>query len=203
MSGFEYDPRPSFCPSENLGAREWQSEYGDSELVFEISSFQGMQSSNDASRTSSEDSKSETLTVVHEGKKMSSSSSSLFAGDGMDYKPGWPLLLRACSATPSAKLARNMSVVQWVMNLPSRSPHHTPRCSTNKEIELSGNGGKDNSSNSSMQYELQKCLEIPLRRISTFCQWFSYEVLKAATAEFSSGFYPFDVFCFAFCDHCF
>ncbi|MBA0862457.1 hypothetical protein Goshw_008829 [Gossypium schwendimanii] len=104
----------------------------------------------------------------------------------MDYKPGWPLLLRGCSETPPTKLARNMSVVQWVMNLPSRSPHHTPRCSTNKEIELSGNGGNDNSSNSSMQYELQKCLDIPLRRNSSFCQWFGYEVLKAATAEFSS-----------------
>ncbi|KAA3462826.1 Receptor-like cytosolic serine/threonine-protein kinase RBK1 [Gossypium australe] len=143
-----------------------------------ISSFEGIQSSNDASRTSSEDSKSETLTFVHEGKKTLQAP--------MDYKPGWPLLLRGCSQTPPAKLARNMSVVQWVMNLPSRSPHHTPRCSTNKEIELSGNGGNDNSSNSSMQYELQKCLDIPLRRNSSFFQWFGYEVLKAATAEFSS-----------------
>ncbi|MBA0636830.1 hypothetical protein Godav_025969 [Gossypium davidsonii] len=170
----------------------WPSTMGkliseDSTIInYQISSFEGIQSSNDASRTSSEDSKSETLTFVHVGKKNSSSSSSFFAGDSMDYKPGWPLLLRGCSETPPTKLARNMSVVQWVMNLPSRSPHHTPRCSTNKEIELSGNRGNDNSSNSSVQYELQKCLDIPLRRNSSFCQWFGYEVLKAATAEFSS-----------------
>ncbi|KAE8712896.1 Kinase protein with adenine nucleotide alpha hydrolases-like domain, putative isoform 4 [Hibiscus syriacus] len=186
LPGMEGDPRPSFRPSENLGTKEWQSEYGDSDVGFEISSFEGIQRSKDGSRTSSDDSKSESFSVINEGTKVSSSSNSLFAGDSMEYKPGWPLLLKGSSATPQVKLARNISVVQWVMNLPCRSLHHSPQSSTNNEIEWSGNGDKNDTSNFSMPYELQKRLETPLRRNSSDCQWFSYEVLKAATAQFSS-----------------
>ncbi|GMJ00643.1 hypothetical protein like AT2G16750 [Hibiscus trionum] len=184
--GIEGDSRSGFCPSEHLGAREWRSEYGDSEVGFEISSFEGIQSSKDGLRTSSDDSKSKAFSVIHEGTNVSSSSNFLYAGDSMDYKPGWPLLLRGSKATPQAMLSRSISVVQWVMNLPTRSPHHSPRFSTNKEIESSGNGDSNATSNSSMPCELQKCLETPQRRNSSNCQWFSYEVLKAATAQFSS-----------------
>ncbi|XWS40194.1 hypothetical protein CRYUN_Cryun18bG0119800 [Craigia yunnanensis] len=184
------DSRPSLCLIENPAARECQSECGDSDVGSEISSFQGTQSSKDGSRTSSEDSKSEILSVIHEGKKISSRSISLSAGENMDYKPGWPLLLRSSSTTPQAKHARSMSVVKWVMNLPSRSPYHTPRCSTIKEnpleIELSGSEDENDRTNSSMQYELQKCLEILLKTNTSDCQWFTYKVLKAATAQFSS-----------------
>ncbi|EOX97665.1 hypothetical protein QUC31_015577 [Theobroma cacao] len=183
------DPRPSLYLIENPAARECQSEYGDSEVGSEISSLEGIQSSKDESRTSSEDSKSEILSVIYEGKKISSRSISLFAGDVMDYKPGWPLLLRASSATPQAKHARSMSVVKWVMNLPSRSPHHTPRCSTIKENPLEIESGSEieiNRTNSSMQCELQKCLEALLKTNSSACQWFSYKDLKASTAQFTS-----------------
>ena len=194
MSGFTGDSRPSLCLIENPAARECQSDYGDSDVGSEISSFEGIQSSKDGSRTSTEDSKSEILSVIHDSKKISSRSISLFAGENMDYKPGWPLLLRSSSATPQAKLARSMSVVKWVMNLPSRSPYHTPRCSTIKEnpleIELSVSEDENDRTNSSMQYELQKCLEILLKTNTSDCQWFTYKVLKAATAQFSSGFYP-------------
>ncbi|XVF00873.1 hypothetical protein REPUB_Repub04eG0039300 [Reevesia pubescens] len=186
LPGLKGDPGPSFCLIENPAARECQSEYGDSEVGSEISCFEGIESLKDVSRTSSEDSKSEILSVIHEGKKISSRSISLFAGDNVDYKPGWPLLLRASSGTPQAKHARSMSVVKWVMNLPSRSPYHTPRCSTIKETELSGSEDENDRTNSSMQYELQKCLEILLKTNSSDCQWFSYKVLKAATAQFSS-----------------
>ncbi|XWS62642.1 hypothetical protein CRYUN_Cryun06bG0028200 [Craigia yunnanensis] len=190
LPGLKGDPRPSLCLIENPAARECQSEYGDSEVGSEISSSEGIQISKDGSRTSSDDSKSEILSVIHEGKKISSLSISLFAGDNMDYKPGWPLLRRASSATPQAKDARTMSVVKWAMNLPTHSPHHTPRCSTIKEnpfeIELSGTEDENDRTNSSMQYELQKCLEILLKTNSSDCQCFSYKVLKAATAQFSS-----------------
>ncbi|XP_040968352.1 pto-interacting protein 1 isoform X3 [Gossypium hirsutum] len=108
----------------------------------------------------------------------------------MDYKPGWPLLLRASSATPQAKHARSMSVVKWVMNLPSRSLHdHSPRGSTIKEIELNqlGDDNDGNETNSSMQYELQKCLEVLLNTNSSDCRWFCYGILKAATDQFSTA----------------
>ncbi|XVE48858.1 hypothetical protein DITRI_Ditri01bG0035500 [Diplodiscus trichospermus] len=186
MSG---DPRPSVLLIKNPAARECQSEYGDFEIGSEVASFDGIQSSKDGSRTSSEDSKSEILGVIHEGKKVSLRSVSLFAGNDMDYKPGWPLL-KASSATPQAKHARSISVVKWVMNLPSRSPHHTPRCSTILEnpldMELSGTEEENDRTNSSMQCEFRKCLEILLVTNSSDCQWFSYKVLKAATAQFSS-----------------
>ncbi|KAB2045857.1 hypothetical protein ES319_D01G191700v1 [Gossypium barbadense] len=190
LSGLKGDPRPSLYLTEKLGARECQSEYGDSEVGSEISSFEGIQSSKDGSRTSSEDSKIEILNVIHEGKRIPSRSISLFAGDNMDYKPGWPLLLRASSAPPQAKHARSMSVVKWVMNLPSRSPHdHSPRGSTIKEIELNqlGDDNDGNETNSSMQYELQKCLEVLLNTNSSDCRWFSYGILKAATDQFSTA----------------
>ncbi|XP_022748269.1 probable receptor-like serine/threonine-protein kinase At5g57670 [Durio zibethinus] len=190
LSGLKGDPRPSLCLIGNLAGRECQSEYGDSDGGSEISSFEGIRNSKDGSRTSSEDSKSGILSVIHEGKKISSRSISLFAGENMDYMPGWPLLMMASSATPQASLARTMSVVQWVMNLPSRSPYHAPQCSTIKEnpleIELSGSEGENDRINSSMQYELQKCLEILPKTNLSDCQWFTYEVLKAATAQFSS-----------------
>lgn len=123
---------------------------------------------------------------------------SLFAGDhNMDYKPGWPLL-RVSSATVQQTKhgARSMSVVKWIMNLPSRSPHHTPPipCSTIKEnlleIELSGSEDEiyERTSSSPMQYQLEKSLEILMKTYPSDCQWFSYKVLKAATAQFSSGF---------------
>ncbi|KAK8582517.1 hypothetical protein V6N13_069294 [Hibiscus sabdariffa] len=189
LPGLKGDPRPSLCLSENIGVRECQSEYGDSEVGSEMSSFEGIQSSKDGSRTSSEDSKTELLSVIHEEKRTPLQSISLFAGDSIDYKPGWPLLLRSSSATPQAEHARSMSVVKWVMNLPSRSPQdHAPRCSTIKEIELSeievDNDG--NGTNSSIQYELQKCLDILLKLNSSDCQWFSYEILKYATDQFST-----------------
>ncbi|TYH31714.1 hypothetical protein ES288_A01G194500v1 [Gossypium darwinii] len=190
LSGLKGDPRLSLCLTENLGIKECQSEYGDSEVGSEISSFEGIQSSKDGSRTSSEDSKIEILSVIHEGKRIPSWSISLFAGDNMDYKPGWPLLLRASSATPQAKHARSMSVVKWVMNLPSRSLHdHSPRGSTIKEIELNqlGDDNDGNETNSSMQYELQKCLEVLLNTNSSDCRWFSYGILKAATDQFSTA----------------
>ncbi|OMO74509.1 hypothetical protein CCACVL1_16656 [Corchorus capsularis] len=191
LPGLKGDPRPSFYKMEQHPAagREWQSEYGDSEVMSEISIFEGVQSTRDGSRTSNEDSKSE---ILSEGRTSSSRSLCLFAGDCMDYKPGWPLLLRASSATPQAKHARSLSVVKWVMNLPIRSPYHTPTCSTIKEDlfetdELSGSEDDDNnSSNSSIENELQKCLELLLKTNSSDCQWFSYRVLKSATAHFSS-----------------
>ncbi|OMO92780.1 hypothetical protein COLO4_17332 [Corchorus olitorius] len=191
LPGLKGDPRPSFYKMEQhpAAAREWQSEYGDSEVMSEISIFEGVQSTRDGSRTSNEDSKSE---ILSEGRTSSSRSLCLFAGDCMDYKPGWPLLLRASSATPQAKHARSLSVVKWVMNLPIRSPYHTPTCSTIKEDlfetdELSCSEDDDNnSSNSSMENELQKCLELLLKTNSSDCQWFSYRVLKSATAHFSS-----------------
>ncbi|XVF67932.1 hypothetical protein PTKIN_Ptkin10aG0162200 [Pterospermum kingtungense] len=164
LPGLKCDPRPSVCLTENPGARECQSEYAESDVGSEISSFEAYQSYKDGTRTSREN---------------------------MEHKPGWPLLLRASSATPQAKHARSMSVVKWVMNLPSRSPYHTPRCSTIKEnpleMELSGSEDEiDSTNSSSMQYELQKCLELVLKTNSSDCQWFAYKALKVATAQFST-----------------
>ncbi|KAE8698738.1 Kinase protein with adenine nucleotide alpha hydrolases-like domain, putative isoform 4 [Hibiscus syriacus] len=187
--GLKGDPRPSLCLSDNLGVRECQSEYGDSEVGSEIFSFERIRSSKDGSRASSEDSKIETLNVIHEDKRITIRSIPLFAIDNLDYKPGWPLLLRASEATPQAKHARSLSVVKWVMNLPSRSPHdHTPRCSKIKKIDQSETEDDNDGTgtNSSMQYELQKCLDILLKTNSSDCRWYNYGILKDATDQFST-----------------
>ncbi|KAK8603496.1 hypothetical protein V6N13_085678 [Hibiscus sabdariffa] len=169
LPGLNGDPRPNLCLIENSVVREWQSENGDSGVGSEISSFEGIQSLKDGSRTSSEDPKI-------------SRSISVCAGQNIDCKPGWPLLLRtACPATPQAKLARSISVVNWVMSLPSRSPYHSPRCSTIKEEPLEVELEDEN-----MSSQLEKHLDKLLKTNSSNCQWFTYNVLKAATAQFSS-----------------
>ncbi|GMJ05630.1 hypothetical protein like AT2G16750 [Hibiscus trionum] len=172
LPGLNGDSRSSLCLNENSVVREWQSEYGDSDVGSEMLSFKGIQSLTDGSRTSSEDPKM-------------SRSISVSAGESIDCKPGWPLLLTtAWPATPQAKLARSISVVNWVMNLPSRSPYHSPRCPTIKEepLEVEMRGSEDEN----MSSELRKHLEKLLKTNSSSFQWFTYNVLKAATAQFSS-----------------
>jgi hypothetical protein len=68
-------------------------------------------------------------------------------------KLGWPLLRRA-----HTEMSRDMSVVQWAMNLPDRSTH------INSQIK-DQSYRKSNSFNS--------------------CKWFIFEVLDSCTCQFS------------------
>ncbi|XP_039688148.1 serine/threonine-protein kinase CDG1 isoform X3 [Medicago truncatula] len=76
-------------------------------------------------------------------------------------KLGWPLLRRM-----HTEISRDMSVVQWVMNLPDRSTHKY-----------------NNNRHSSSQIEGQS-----YKNVISFssCKWFIFEVLNSCTCQFSS-----------------
>ncbi|XP_065869330.1 protein kinase STUNTED-like [Euphorbia lathyris] len=151
------DPRPSvnllYCPLPD----EARSELGDSEIESDRSSF-------------------DVVTAIgSESQKKSNS------GDVSDQRPGWPLLRRATSADPQSLLARELSVVQWAMKLPTRSTHKNPKMERNDVFNLSSGVG------SYSQCGLQNAFEILLKTNSSSCKWFNYEVLKTATSKFSSA----------------
>lgn len=177
LPGLGGDPKPSFKINENFSTfRVTQSEFGDSEADTEISSFELL------SRYQSEDSKDEVCSIVSVRKKRSNS---LFAGDILDQRPGWPLLRRVNSAIPQ-NYVRQLSVVQWAMALPDRSSLQNPRISNFEEREKSKILEEINKSSSSALGELENGLDILLKASSSSCKWFSYEVLKGATSSFSS-----------------
>lgn len=104
--------------------------------------------------------------VVQEKRKMSGRSLSLPSVEViMDQKPGWPLLGTNTLATPMVhNQTRKISVVNWVMSLPERFPNHPNMTSQTRFCD--------------------KQLKDILKEIN---KWFSYDVLKTATSDFSSG----------------
>lgn len=186
ISGLKGDLKPSFSLIQVPTSKECQSEFGDSEAESEISISKVVQNSID------EDLKDEVFNHAHKGNKLSLRSTSLYAGDPSEQRQlGWPLLRRASSSIPQAPHARNMSVVQWVMSLPDRSPQLSPQCSTIEESPLEGDISEilDESIKNGVSalFELPKGLEHLLKTDSSVCKWFSHEVLKTSTSQFSPG----------------
>lgn len=179
MSAVEGDPRPSLSSVESHSHKGSESEFGDSEVDTEKSSFEVTQNSKYPMRNSDTESYCEC--------KRNSTRSSF----NLENKPGWPLLRRNSSLT--LPHARKLSVVQWVMSLPDRTSQQTsPRCSTIEEspsdIREMSHIVDESIKNSSLS-ELSIGLEILLKTSSSNLQWFSYEALKYATSGYSSGFY--------------
>ncbi|KAJ8767014.1 hypothetical protein K2173_012523 [Erythroxylum novogranatense] len=171
LTGLRGDPKPSFSITESPTCREIQSEFGDSEADTERSGFDVL------TRNGREDLTDESSSLVCTHMKRPSSS---FTGDILDHKPGWPLLRVASIDSPKALQSKQLSAVQWVMNLPNRSSLRRPRSlgrllEMNNRISLSGVG------------ESERDMEILLKTNSSTCKWFSYEILKAATSDFFSG----------------
>ncbi|XP_048634874.1 protein kinase STUNTED-like isoform X2 [Brassica napus] len=105
----------------------------------------------------------EVLKISEEKRKSSRRSVSLPSIDILlDEKPGWPFLkiaqVHRCHT-------RNVSVVNWVMSLPDRFPHHQQNL---------------NSETSFVKKQLKDILKDDNK-------WFSYNVLKTATSDFSQG----------------
>lgn len=105
-----------------------------------------------------------------------------------EQRPGWPLLRRASLPTHKALHSRKLSVVQWVMSLPDRSPPETPQsrstdtCSSKSESSLGGR-----SSHSMWSTELlEEPYTLPFELNLSDFTWFSYKVLRHATSQFSS-----------------
>lgn len=177
--GHQGDPKPSFSTT-----KETPSEFGDSEAETEsvISICETTRST-------------DFVSLVHQESRVLSRSDSIISTDSMsmDQKFGWPLLRRTNLGVPQTPKARNVSVVQWVMSLPDRSPLQYLHCSTiaenpSMETELSGFDIE------TIKIRLSDFSEVPedlpsLLETNLFgCKWFSLEDLKTSTSQFSSGF---------------
>nr|KYP68318.1 putative serine/threonine-protein kinase At1g01540 family [Cajanus cajan] len=161
------DPRPSLTSiEEKLSNRVIQSAFGDSTVEIE------------------KPTRKNSLELKEEAFNGSEKC------DSAEQKLGWPLLRRTNSGVSQTLHPRDMSVVQWVMTLPDRSPHKSPPSPSIQEnpfqrgIRYIDDESSKNSSLSSV--ELPTDLEDMLNINSLNCKWFSLEVLKSCTNQFSS-----------------
>ncbi|KAL1554447.1 serine/threonine-protein kinase BRI1-like 2 isoform X2 [Salvia divinorum] len=129
-------------------------------------------------------------------KRGSLSSISLPAEDFTKQRPGWPLLQTSSLVTQLGVEARKMSVVQWVMTLPSRplsdasSQSSSPMsCQTDDSIEGESEKAAQMTSfcKEASLLELPKDLELILMRNPSGCTVLSLDFLKLSTYDFSSG----------------
>ncbi|KAF7810781.1 putative receptor-like protein kinase [Senna tora] len=202
LQGVIQDPRPSLT---SIDYKEVVSEFGDSEVATEKSVYEESREDDDDVTELKQD---DVFDRMKRRNKVGSRSISVFVGDpSCESKLGWPLLRRANSGISEIPLARNMSVVQWVMSLPDRSPKKGSFGSSIEE-SLSERGISDiiederhkksspsasSSSSYSYSYSSSSSVELPkgLERIldlnSFDCKWFSLEDLKSWTSQFSSG----------------
>lgn len=207
-TGLQEDPRPSFYKLEKPGGN--QSEFGDSE-VSEMDS--------NSPKLNCQNSESESTDYNEEVVEVENKCTSVVSNKGaplravsisnteniMEQKPGWPLLRRSSLPTQKALDSRKMSVVQWVMNFPDRSPPDTPQSrssSTNslgdssstksesplgRENDNSSNGVFSRKSSNSLWSELlDQEPGLPFELNFLDFTWFSYEVLRHGTSNFSS-----------------
>ena len=164
MTGLNHDPKPSFSQAS-------QSDFDASET--ETSASYSI---------CSEDLKDEHHGVILESKRNSNKKDTSMKIDHPEPGLGWPLLRTTPKISQNSCL-HNMSVVQWVMNLPDRSPS---RVSTKEKNDPSrSEPGLGILSDFS---EPPEDLEYILKTNSSTYKWFSPDVLKASTSHFSSGF---------------
>lgn len=133
-------------------------------------------------------------------KRNSLSSISLPIDGFTKQRPGWPLLQTASRITAPSLEARKLSVVQWVLSLPNRSSSSSSSSEEVLIIPRSRSEFFDESENSflaglsspSPSYkpisaDLPEHLELLLKTKPTLCKAFSYEIIRKATCQFSSG----------------
>ncbi|XP_057769251.1 LOW QUALITY PROTEIN: protein kinase STUNTED-like [Salvia miltiorrhiza] len=141
-------------------------------------------------------SRDDSVSPIGRLQRGSLSSISLPAEDFTKQRPGWPLLQTSSSVTQLAVEARKMSVVQWVMTLPSRplsdaSSQSSSPMSCNTDDSLQGESPKvaeiTRFCKEASLLELPKDLELILMRNQVGCTVFSLDFLKMSTSGFSSG----------------
>jgi len=136
-----------------------------------------------------EESKEETFDGSERHK---SRSISMFADDPSKQKLGWPLLRKSNSDISQSQHGRGISVVQWVMNLPDRSPHSSPQSSSSDENPFE-RSISDLLEDESLKNHLPASVVLPkglegiLNVNSLNCKWLSLEALKSCTSQFSAG----------------
>ncbi|XP_022970960.1 serine/threonine-protein kinase CDG1-like isoform X1 [Cucurbita maxima] len=162
LPGLNHDPKPSFSQAS-------QSDFDASETETSASYSIG-----------SEDLKDEHHGGILESKRNSNKKDTSMKIDHPELGLGWPLL-RTMPKISQNSCVHNMSVVQWVMNLPDRSPSHL---STKEKNDPSrSEPGLGILSDFS---EPPEDLEDILKTKSSSYKWFSPDVLKASTSHFSS-----------------
>ncbi|XP_057436684.1 protein kinase STUNTED isoform X2 [Lotus japonicus] len=157
------DPRPSLTNTVIL------SDYGDSEVESEKSTCED-------SRELEEE----------RCKKVFSRSISQLASDSSEQKLGWPLLRRANTDISQDRNGRHMSVVQWVMSLPDRSPRKNAPLSSIRDNSSERDINSDIEDESYKPKILSRNWSTDFHPSTLNCKWFSLEVLKSCTCQFSS-----------------
>ncbi|KAF5443778.1 hypothetical protein F2P56_036312 [Juglans regia] len=179
LSGLKGVPKPNFNLREVPASKECRSEFGDSEAESERSVSEVIQNSRDGLRHVGEGLKNEVFNLFRERNKLPLISTSLYIGDPSEQRLGWPLLPRTSSSIPKALPRRKMSVVQWVMSLPDRSPQLSPHCSTIKECPSERDLGEildENTQNGGSALRvLPRGLEDFLKTDSSGCKRFGRE----------------------------
>lgn len=202
--GLQEDPRPSFHKPENSCGN--QSEFGDSEVSEMDSNSSKLNGQNSESGSTDNSEEAAEVDSMNESKKGAPLRTVSFNNkeSTMEQKPGWPLLRRCSLPTQKALDSRKMSVVQWVMNFPDRSPPETPQSSSSSSIS-SGDScssksesplGRENDnaisnvfsrkSSQTLWTELVEEPGLPFEFNFLEFTWFSYEVLRHATSTYSS-----------------
>ncbi|CAA2983930.1 probable receptor-like serine/threonine-protein kinase At5g57670 isoform X3 [Olea europaea var. sylvestris] len=178
------DPKPRFYLTGNSTFKDTLSEFGESEIS-EMGrlSYDGILTSKD-----------EVFSTVGRHKKGSLSSISLPAEDFTRQRPGWPLLQTASSITQPSIEARNMSVVKWVMNLPSRSLLEISESKSTQEKMGDVFGIENQNFTATGKVEkiyslkgLPQELELILKTNPHSCKWFCYDVLRMSASHFSAA----------------
>lgn len=172
-SDVKEDPRHSFDETGNSTIEESDSEFNDFELP-------EIEKPDEKQGDSKGDLKDDKFSPLHEHKKVSP-----LIDEISEQRHGWPLLRRGNLVAQKLDEARKMSVVQWVMSLPDRSPPETPQA--NKDSFCLSQAVSVNGF--SAWGEVPKELELLLRTNSFELKWFSRDLLESSTSHFSSGSY--------------
>ncbi|KAI3736676.1 hypothetical protein L2E82_26627 [Cichorium intybus] len=128
-------------------------------------------------------------------QNLQSSSNSAHGLPGLpELRPGWPLLRRAISSnrlSSDRSPARQISVVQWAMRLPSRNLLQITNSDLSgsvvdneKDRSLQGEIQSDSCSSNRNSISLPEELEGLHEKYSSSCRLFKYQELVAATKNF-------------------
>lgn len=133
--------------------------------------------------------------VTVQKTEAASSTTTLSVRELPELKPGWPLLQRTILSdrqSPDGSLAREISVVQWAMQLPCRNLSFVT--DHDQSIALDGESGalvpvnvEMGTADSSPDWSMPKELEDLHDRCSSTCRLFEYRELLLATSNFSPG----------------
>ncbi|KAL7257385.1 hypothetical protein ACSBR1_003650 [Camellia fascicularis] len=187
LPGLRGDTIPSFSHIRNPSLIDNQSEFGDSQTSEAARhSYEVIQSSKDGSKDT------DNFSPVQKHKKHLTTSFSFLLEDFAEKRAGWPLLRTSTPVTPPAEEARKMTVVQWVMSLPNRSPPETPQSATSSssietEISFARESLRSMDKIDKSKYsELIENLDKLFKTNSSDCKWFSYDDIKTSTLQFAS-----------------